>query len=167
MGPEGPQGPPGEDAAPMPWTRGYFTIRDNAVINLGSGGSQTYWYRIHDGMCTVYFYVKWGTNPSSGGGEIKITGLPAPWSFVRSGPAVGLFAYYSSERRNRWPGQVSFNSAGELLLKVSQSSTVSLLLGFRIWDGNSGVGTGFPENPDFFIDASDSFITGEITYPVA
>lgn len=170
MGPTGPAGKDGKDGvdvAPMAWTTTYCTLRDNGSVNLGVGGSQTYKYRVDRGMCTIYFKIKWGTSPTSSGGYLRLTNLPAIPSRTVSEEYNGDALYWSQG------GNMLFRVAvhippnlNEVRFNVPVNGQETILQLMRIWNGSSGAGTGVPLNPNFAIDASGSTIAGSISYAV-
>lgn len=170
MGPTGPAGRDGQDGVvppPMAWTRTYCTLRDNGSINLGVGGSQTYYYRVDRGMCTLYFKIKWGNNPRSGGGHIRIINLPQIPSRVPCDEFGGQGFYWSQGGNILFPLHLNIPPRNdEIRLHVPFNGEESILGLMRIWNGVDGGGTGIPLNPNFTIDAAGSTIAGSITYPV-
>lgn len=168
MGPTGPAGRDGKDGvdvAPMAWTRTYCSIRDNGAINLGVGGTQTYYYRVDRGYCDLIWEIKWGSNPSSGGGDLRITNLPAIAHSMFS-DYYGLGTYWNSTS-GVWVQVQPLLRSGQITLPTNEHGNSSLLYRMRIWDGVNGASTGYPGNPTFAIDAAGSLLRGHIRYPIA
>lgn len=169
-GPEGPQGPPGADGkdyAPPGWSTASITFRDNGSIGLGAGGSQVYRYRIDRGMCTIYFKIKWGTAPTSAGGYLRLTNLPATPSREVSDEYPGQGFYWSEGEKALYPLYLNIPPGGdEIRFHVPFSREVSILGLMRIWNGTNWEDTGIPSNSGFYLDAAGSSIAGSITYPI-
>lgn len=170
MGPVGPPGADGKDGvvpAPMAWTRCYCTLRDDGAINLGVGGSQTYYYRVDRGICTIHFKIKWGSNPGSGGGALRLTNLPQLPSRSVAEEYVGNALYWSQGGNMLFPMMLQIPpNLNEVRFHVPVNGQETFLGLMRIWDGSNGAGTGRPLNPNFAIDASGSTIAGSISYAV-
>ncbi|MDO5730769.1 hypothetical protein [Corynebacterium sphenisci] len=167
MGPRGPQGPAGKDGVvpePPDWQTCYCSIRDGGAIGLGAGGKQVYRYRVVDGMCELYFSILWGTNPSSGGGDIKITNLPALADPMM--PDYFGSGTYFAKQPILWFETLVLLRGGTLSILVPENGLSSLRKRMRIWDGKNGAATGFPANPDFAIDYAGSYLRGQIRYPI-
>ncbi|QNQ90885.1 hypothetical protein GP475_09710 [Corynebacterium poyangense] len=165
QGPQGPQGPKGLDADPVPgWKTTGITFSDNGTINLGTGSSSYYKWRIDRGVFQLYFTIRFGRNASSAGGPLKLTLPTRPATGIE---AVGAGSYWSTGGNFGMvispivtPGS---NICNFLVHKSGGDDTQDL---FRIWDGRSGIGSGIPANPGYTLDQDGSSIKGYLSFPV-
>lgn len=168
-GPQGPTGPAGTAYSPPGWSTARCTIQDDRVLNLGVGGSQTYRYRIDRGVCELYFRIEWGRNPLSGGGPLRITGLPRnpDYSVCTGFYGTGSIWLNAARPAAYFPIQAVMDGGrADIRFWVPVNAVDTRLAPMRIWDGRNGAATGVPANPDFAIDGAGSSLTGFISYPV-
>lgn len=168
-GPQGPTGPAGTAYSPPGWSTARCTIQDERVLNLGVGGSQTYRYRVDRDVCELYFRIEWGRNPSSGGGPLRITGLPRNPNYSVCTGFYGTGSIWLNTARPAayFPIQAVMDGGrADIRFWVPVNAVDTRLAPMRIWDGRNGAATGVPANPDFAIDGAGSSLTGFISYPV-
>lgn len=145
------------------WSYGGVTVRDNGTINLGTGGALTSQWRVDRGMFQCYVDIKWGRNPSSGGGPLKVR---LPKINKARTTVYGYGAYWSEGDKFLMTLACEMKpNSQEGLLMVTRHGSATFLDAFQIWDGKNGSGTGHPANPGFVIDESGSGISFSISYP--
>lgn len=164
-GPAGKNGTDGKDYAPPGWSSGSITLKDNGAISLGSGGSQTYRWRVDRGVFELFFDIRWGRSASSKGGSLR---LVLPKSAAAGIEATGEASYWSSGG--------NFGMAVTPLVRGGSNQMVFLVhkhggdttqAEFRIWDGRNGQKTGIPYNPNYTLDQQASNLKGHIRFIVA
>lgn len=151
----------GDRQSSVPWNLGANPISaegQNGVgggaLNLGSGGSQSLWWRVLDGMLEVDMFVVWGSGATAPPGNIYWD-LPV----AAKNPAhnlnkvahnqVGWGKFFSSASGGKaamdW--QVIPYIAGNsqrIYFTVPTAGNDTRLLRFRIWNGITSPGTGTP-----------------------
>ena len=163
-GDKGDTGPIGPTEAPPAWSTTGITLRDNGTVTLGVGGTATYRWRIDRGLFMLWFDIRFGADAASGGGALRLILPSRPVTGIE---AVGTGNYWS----NGGNFGMSFDpvvpgGSNELKFLVHKHSGDNTQGYFRIWDGNSGVGTGLPANPGYRLDAAGSSLKGMIQFPV-
>lgn len=163
-GKDGAPGTPGQETPPPRWETTGLTLKDSGRINLGSGGSFIYRWRVDRGIFHCYFRITWGRNASSGGGDVSIDIPRAPLNGLEG---IGTGHYYSSGGGfGMVVTPIVSPNTRTLSLWVHRSGADTTQSRFRIWDGRNGNQTGIPFNPGYTLDREGSRLAGYIEFPV-
>ncbi|MCT1804379.1 collagen-like protein [Corynebacterium sanguinis] len=159
-GPQGLQGEPGPVDTPAAWTTTSVTLKDKGTINLGTGGTQNYRWRVDRGIFQLYFDIRWGSNAASGGGPVR---LVLPRTAITGMEFVGAASYWSNGG-NFGMAMTPFVRSGSnvMYFLVHRHGGDNTQADFRIWDGSNPSGTAIPGNPGYRADAAGTSLKGMI-----
>lgn len=168
----------GDGSSTVPWLLSANTLKEGAAstTGLGTGGVQALWYRnTQDQHLEVAFYVLWGANGNSPGGDlywdlpVSIPGLDAArvnWD------AVGWGKFFTSAASGKpamdwlmtpWIGA----GTGRIYFLVPTSGADVRYSRMRVHDGSFNMPTSRPVVTEGYISTQGSILQGQMSIPLA